>query len=209
MLDNGSSHARVTKIFLTRHGETIENQKGVFMGHLPGRLSKNGRLQAKKLASRLKDEKFDCIFSSDLARASDTAREVARFHKNTKIIFTPGLRERALGELEGRKKSDLGLDNKLAAGVIETKTGEPRIDMFCRAKDFVESLHSDYFGKSILVVAHNGINLAIIANLLGKSFEEYPKIVPQKNCAVSIFSIKEKGFPAEIEVWNCVKHLQA
>jgi len=42
------------KLILTRHGETIENQKGIMQGHLPGHLSKQGVEQAKKLALRLK-----------------------------------------------------------------------------------------------------------------------------------------------------------
>ena len=43
------------KLFLVRHGETEENQQGIMQGHMPGRLSEIGKLQAKKLALRLKN----------------------------------------------------------------------------------------------------------------------------------------------------------
>ena len=110
------------EIILTRHGETIENIEGRFQGHLPGKLSEKGKIQAKKLALRFKDEKFDYIFSSDLTRAVDTAKEIKKFHQNIPIKFTKELRERNLGELQGVKKSELGLDpNKLVAGTIESK----------------------------------------------------------------------------------------
>ena len=195
------------RIILTRHGETIENIEGRFQGHLPGKLSDKGVEQAKKLANRLKEERFDFIFSSDLGRASDTTKEIAKFHKNIKIIFTQELRERNLGELEGVLKSSLGLDkNKLVAGTIESRRGESQKEMFERAKKFINKLKKDFLGKNILIVGHNGINLALTANILGKPFEEYKEIPPQLNCAISIFVLDDKN-PVKIEIWNCTKHL--
>jgi len=81
------------KLILTRHGETIENQKGIMQGHLPGHLSKQGVEQAKKLALRLKHNEIDAIYSSDLKRAADTAKEIARYHKKIPINFVQELRE--------------------------------------------------------------------------------------------------------------------
>ncbi|MDP3026715.1 MAG: histidine phosphatase family protein [Nanoarchaeota archaeon] len=195
------------EIILTRHGETIENIEGRFQGQLPGKLSKKGEDQAKKLAIRLKDEKFDYILSSDLTRCADTAKEIRKFHQNTPIEFTKELRERNLGELEGVRKSDLGLDpNKLVAGTIESKKGETQKEMFNRAKKFINKLLKRFPGKKILIVGHNGINKALTANILNKTFKDYEEIEPQLNCAVSIFSLNENN-PAEIKLWNCIKHL--
>ena len=69
------------KLIITRHGETEENKAGIIQGHLPGHLSEAGIEQAKKVAFRLKDEKINFIYSSDLDRAADTAKEIA-FQKN-------------------------------------------------------------------------------------------------------------------------------
>jgi len=195
------------EIVLTRHGETIENIEGRFQGHLPGKLSEKGKEQARKLAIRLKDEKFDYIFSSDLARAADTTKEIKKFHQNTPIEFTKLLRERNLGEFEGVKKSDLGLDpNKLVAGTIESKKGETQKEMYNRAKKFISKLIKRFSDKRVLIVGHNGINKVLTANILNKTFKEYEEIEPQLNCAVSIF-ILNKNNPAEIKLWNCIKHL--
>ncbi|MGE5393024.1 MAG: histidine phosphatase family protein, partial [Candidatus Saccharibacteria bacterium] len=44
------------KLFIVRHGETIENAKKVLMGHHPGTLSAIGKKQAKALAKKLSAE---------------------------------------------------------------------------------------------------------------------------------------------------------
>lgn len=82
------------RLIITRHGETEENTAGIIQGHLPGKLSDRGIAQAKKVALRLKNEKIDAIYSSDLARTSDTAKEIAKFHPTIPIEFVKELREK-------------------------------------------------------------------------------------------------------------------
>jgi len=50
-------------------------------------------MQAKKLANRLKEEKIDHVYSSDLARTVDTVKEIIKYHPNAQIQFTKELRE--------------------------------------------------------------------------------------------------------------------
>jgi broad specificity phosphatase PhoE len=50
------------------------------------------------LAARLSSERIDRIVSSDLARAADTAREIAGRHPGALVEFTEELRERHLGQ---------------------------------------------------------------------------------------------------------------
>ena len=195
------------KIILTRHGETIENREGRFMGHLPGKLSEKGLEQAKLLALRLKEEKIDKIFSSDLARASDTTNEVAKFHPDIPLEFTERIRERFLGEIQGVRKIDLGLDPKeLIAGRIESNDGETQEKMFNRAKEFVDNLKQNCPEETILIIAHNGINLALTTKILEKPFEEYLTAEPQDNCAVTIFEFDKNKKPS-LSLFNCTKHL--
>ena len=84
------------KIIITRHGETIENQEGIIQGHLPGTLSSKGLEQAEKLAERLKKEKLDYIFSSDLARSADTTKIISRYHKEVPVEFRRELKEKKI-----------------------------------------------------------------------------------------------------------------
>ncbi|KAL4428138.1 hypothetical protein ABPG75_002227 [Micractinium tetrahymenae] len=67
------------EIVLVRHGETQWNVEQRLQGQLvpgPG-LTGRGRQQAAVLAARLQSERFDCAYSSDLLRATETADIVA------------------------------------------------------------------------------------------------------------------------------------
>jgi len=96
------------KLIITRHGETEDNKAGIIQGHLPGKLTDVGINQAKKIALRLKDEKINYIYSSDLARASDTTKEILKYHPDAPVKFVKNLREKFLGSWQGKKKTDLG-----------------------------------------------------------------------------------------------------
>ena len=61
------------KLYIVRHGETKYNEKKIIQGHLDIPLSDEGIRQAKKLAKRLEVINFDCIYTSDLKRAKQTA----------------------------------------------------------------------------------------------------------------------------------------
>ena len=143
------------KLILTRHGETIENKKGIHQGHLPGTLSKKGSEQAKKLALRLKNKKIDVIYSSDLARAADTAKEIIKFHPHTPIYFVKGLRERYSGEFQGKKSSELDWDN-------QPEDAETYQDIQNRAKKILDKAYKKYSDSTVLFVGHGGINNSII-----------------------------------------------
>ena len=75
---------KTTKIILVRHGESIANAEGVSQGNkdewIDTHLSKKGKEQADKVAQRLKNEKIDIIYSSDLKRAKETAEAINKFH---------------------------------------------------------------------------------------------------------------------------------
>ena len=92
-------------LLLTRHGETIENQRHVLQGQLPGTLSPLGKEQAVVLAEQLKQEPLDVIVCSDLARSYDTAKVVAGYH-GKQPQPTPLLREMDWGIYTGETLSD-------------------------------------------------------------------------------------------------------
>ena len=195
------------KLIITRHGQTIENKEGIIQGHLPGKLSEEGIEQAKKLALRLKDENIDFAFSSDLARSSDTAKEIMKFHKNIPIEFTKELRERFLGEIQGKKRSELGFgEQKYVAAKDNLKSAETLEQLFNRAASFLDKILQKHQNDTVLFVGHNGINKALIAAITGKTFEDIPNIENQKNTSINIFEI-EQDKSHKIHCFNCVKHL--
>jgi len=188
------------KLILTRHGETIENQKKIMQGHMPGHLSKRGIEQAKKLALRLKDEKIDAIYSSNLARAADTAREIAEYHKKIPINFVEELRETDLGSLTGKCSKDIDFDYR-------PDDIESTASMQKRAKKLLDKVYNKYPNKTVLFVGHNGINKALISVILNKSADQIEEIENQFNTSVNIFEIREDKKHV-VHLMNCVKHLE-
>lgn len=195
------------KLIITRHGETEENEAGILQGHIPGKLSKQGLKQVELLGKRLAKEKIDYIYSSDLARSADTAKEIARHHKGVDLVFTKKLRERHLGVYQGKKKKDLGLDEKSQVALsVQPEGGEKMQDAYNRAKFFLESIITKNKGKTVLLVAHGGINKLMIAILLGRELEHYDKVESQDNTSYNEFEIREDN-NHKLLVSNCTKHL--
>ena len=56
------------------HATTVDNEEGRATGWLPGELSAAGLEQARALGRRRRDDGLDAVFSSDLARAVETAQ---------------------------------------------------------------------------------------------------------------------------------------
>lgn len=191
------------QIIITRHGETEENKAGVLMGQRPGILSEKGKEQAKALATALSKFKLDHIYSSDLARTKDTTQEIVAYHQTTHVEFTQLLRETNMGELEGRKLSEIiGSSSKL----IESKNGESLEDLYNRAQKFLSQLFSKHTSQTILLVGHNGINKALMAVLTGKSAKDLNSIHGQENTAITIIEIDEnKNY--KITLQNNTDHL--
>lgn len=90
----------MTELLLIRHGETDFNRQLRFQGHLDSPLNTLGHAQAARLAARLRDETFDAVFSSDLARARQTAAPLIAL--NGQPLHTDAAwREQSFGVMEG------------------------------------------------------------------------------------------------------------
>ncbi len=86
-------------LYIFRHGETDYNVEKRMQGCLDIPLNANGIAQAQQLAQKLSNIKFDCVFSSPLSRALETAKIAI---KNCKIITDDKLQEWNLGIFCGK-----------------------------------------------------------------------------------------------------------
>ena len=186
------------RLILARHGETIENKEGILQGHAFGTLSKKGIMQAKKLAIRLKGEGIDAIYSSDLARAMDTAKEIAMVHPSIPLEFVKELRETDVGCLEGKKGIEWTLQNR-------PKEFESLESMRKRAKKILAKAYKEHPNETVLFVSHAGINKMLTRVILGISMNK--EFDPQPNAAISIFEIAKGKKPA-ILLENSTRHLE-
>jgi probable phosphoglycerate mutase len=187
------------KLILTRHGRTIENNKKILQGHMPGKLTAEGIAQAKKLAKRLRDEKIDVIYSSDLKRAADTTKEIRKFHKGVPVFFVEELRERNLGSLQGMQTNRVNW-KKIPKDV------ETLLAMKKRMAGFLDKVYKQHKDEIVIFVTHGGIGrslLTVIERKPAKSIFEIPKM---KNTGVYVIEILENKKP-KILLANCTKHL--
>jgi 2,3-bisphosphoglycerate-dependent phosphoglycerate mutase len=90
------------KIYIFRHGETTFNRDGKFTGHMDPPLTEKGLEQAKNIADKLKDKKFEVAFHTSLQRSKKTLDEVLKFHPECKKIMEDDrMIERNYGDLNG------------------------------------------------------------------------------------------------------------
>lgn len=89
-----------TTLYLVRHGETPWNLEGRYQGHLDPPLTERGRRQAEATAEKLAPIGFDAIYSSDLARARQTAEALAA-KTGLPIQLDARLREIHQGDWQG------------------------------------------------------------------------------------------------------------
>lgn len=186
------------RLIIVRHGETEENIKGIIQGHMPGVLTKDGISQAKKVALRLRDAKIGCIYSSDLARAADTAKEIHKYHKDTPLIYTEKLREMDLGSFSGKLWDECDWDNR-------PDDMETRESLQKRVKEFLDTLYDEHSDDVVCVVSHSGTNKNLLRIIFGEPNKELPH---PGNTAVTIIDFDEDK-NHKIKVLNCIEHLDA
>jgi probable phosphoglycerate mutase len=97
----------VTKLCITRHGETDWNIAQILQGWIDVPLNDTGRRQAYELAETLADAGFSQVYSSPLQRAAETAEIIAEVWKLAPPALHDGLKERFFGAVQGKPKSEL------------------------------------------------------------------------------------------------------
>jgi broad specificity phosphatase PhoE len=88
------------------HSTTTDNEAGIATGWREGELSETGREQAEALGERRRDDGLAVVFTSDLARAIETA-EIAFAGSDLPRRQDPRLRECNYGELNGRPVAEI------------------------------------------------------------------------------------------------------
>lgn len=158
----------MTKLYLVRHGETVDNVNQVMQGQTQGMLNETGIRQAEDLACQLADMPIDVFISSDLKRAYDTCKLIASKHGN-EVKTTPLLRERDWGDFTGMFIPDL-----------KDKEWPPNVESMGmlkeRARRFLEWVRKNYQGKIVLAVGHGIINKAIQSVYYNKPMHEVKKM---------------------------------
>ncbi len=92
------------EVVFETHSVSVDNERGVATGWLPGTLSARGRALAVELGQRRRNDGLVAIFTSDLGRAVETV-EVAFAGSGIPVFVDWRLRECDYGELNGAPKA--------------------------------------------------------------------------------------------------------
>ena len=142
------------KITLIRHAEVEEKYIGCFNGHIDIELSSQGKKEAKILAHTFANDDFDGVFCSDLKRAKQT---LSYFSHAKDAIYSEMLREKSLGEHEGKKFEELGIKYENFDQFINALDGENIDEFVSKIKDFFYSYLPSLEKKNILIISHAGV----------------------------------------------------
>ena len=155
-----------------RHGATAWNAASRFQGRTDTQLSDQGRDQARAIATTLAREPVDRIYSSDLARAFETAQAICD-RRPIEIRADPRLREFDFGAWEGltwpeiaATRPQLSASDWASPALYAPDGGET----FDRVRTRLASFWNDVIaaeggGRHVVVVTHAGPLHATLAVL--------------------------------------------
>lgn len=159
-----------TRILLARHGETDWNRIGRWQGHADPPLNETGRHQAAALAEQLAGDGVAAVYTSDLQRASETARIVAD-RLRLPVVQDADLREIDVGSWSGLTRDEVRerypdgfarwLDGEIG------HDGETREELTDRVVSAVERIADAHPGETVLVVTHGGAIRALRRHAAG------------------------------------------
>lgn len=161
-----------THFIFIRHAQSTWNEVRRWQGHANPPLGAIGRQQAQLLAQRLSTWKIDFLYSSDLARAAETAKILGE-SLGIRPTFDPVWRERGFGALEGLTSEEIEVQfpeawaSRLMGPISGVPGAEDQLDVITRSKAACATLLEWHPGKTVAVVSHGGMILTTLVQLLG------------------------------------------
>jgi broad specificity phosphatase PhoE len=158
---------------MVRHGESTWNVLGLIQGHADGAtLTDKGRRQSALVAAQFGQDRVGAIYSSDLARARETAAFVGKA-LGLRVAVDPALRERCFGSYEGLPLGALdAVDSGIRGDRVVDATarpdgGESLDEVYERVGHFLERLGGAGHRGDVIVVSHGGAIRAMRAFCAG------------------------------------------
>jgi alpha-ribazole phosphatase len=159
----------MTRIWLIRHGEPVEEARNRCYGSFDFELSAAGRMQMAQVSEYLKPEPVAAVYTSPLSRALESARIIAAAH-SCPVEVMSDLREIDFGEFEGLQYDEIATRYpELYRQWMETPTevrfpnGECFSGMRARVLKAFDAIQRERAGQTAAIVSHGGINRILIA----------------------------------------------
>lgn len=181
------------QVILVRHGQamTVENG-GQVWSHHPVGLTPLGRAQAARLAQQLGDVQLSAAYTSDLARAQETADAIVTGRSISSTI-DQSFREIALGDFEGTTMDEIkqkGLREYLPwlevtfNQTFPTRLFHHGVDLAFPGGESIREVHERvrrsfndlvmrHQGEAIAIVAHTWVIQPLLATIAGAPIDDY------------------------------------
>ncbi|HET6976090.1 MAG TPA: histidine phosphatase family protein [Pyrinomonadaceae bacterium] len=191
-----------TTVLLIRHGQSRGNAERRFGGHTATPLSTRGRKQAEATALTLKSESITAIYSSDLARAMETARPLSKV-TGLPVNGTTAFRERSVGVMEGLTFEDAAQQHPEQYAALLRRDfdrvlqgGESYRQLLDRAQQKLDQIIKEHRGGKIAVFSHTGTICILALHLMGAldAPDLKPVWVSTANCGITRFELRNDGF---------------
>jgi alpha-ribazole phosphatase len=195
----------VGTLYLIRHGSTEGDGKTRYKGSLDVPLSPAGEKEIEKTAEYVNamleasGRKLSAVYCSDLSRARRSA-EILTSAVGSKPIVVPGLRERNFGQWEGMTFEEIEerwpdafrawAKDPLNHSPLD---GETTLQVSERVNKALDEILDNHDGEAIAIVAHGGVNRAMLCRFMGVPLENIFRI-EQDHGAVSVVEFYD-GYP--------------
>lgn len=200
----------LTRFILVRHGETTWNREGRYQGQVDTPLSPFGLEQGKLAAQALKDVPLDVCYASPLSRSYETASMCAKLH-DLPVIKDERLLEINHGEWEGLLAQEVGerypeLLQRWRTTVTDVQMpgGENIEDVRRRAMEALCEYAVKHAGQTVLVVAHDAVNKAVLCDMLGIDLSHFWQM-KQDNTCINVFEYQDGAW--RLVLMNSTLHL--
>ena len=176
------------KLYVVRHGETIENSNDCLCGRINSSLTEKGIEQAKEVKKRFNNKQIDLIVGSPLDRCKQTAEIIA--DNKIKIMYSDSLLGRDHGEFTGVHKSLINFDEYWDYNKnIQYESAESVKTLYDRVAKLIDDLKNEYSDKNIVIVTHSGILRVLYYYFIGIPDNGILSEVEIKNCEVYEYDI--------------------
>ncbi|MEN8234059.1 MAG: histidine phosphatase family protein [Actinomycetota bacterium] len=208
-LDGEVARPGGTRLRLFRHGKTVANSEGRWVGQSETPLTEEGRRQAEALAEAA--HPLDVVVSSPLSRARDTAAPVAA-RQGREVTINEGFAEFFFGEWEGLNVAEIRERDADTFHHIHVegndeprgRIGETFRGVGERMAGAAESVASNGAG-AVGVFTHGGATRAYAAHLLGIPFADREQLPVPRNTAH--MELIWTGGEARLSSYNIASHL--
>jgi broad specificity phosphatase PhoE len=158
------------EIIFETHSISIDNERGVATGWLPGRLSEEGKRLAGKLGERRRADRIAAVFVSDLRRAVETA-EIAFAGSGIPIHWDARLRECDYGAMNGAPVALIAAERsrRIDEPFPEGESYRAAVE---RVRSFLGDLAGSHDGTRVVVIGHSATRWALEHLLEGVPLEE-------------------------------------